>query len=203
MRCDIATDFVRFYEQASRHFCDLAAQIGTDQWSAPTPCSEWDVRALVDHVVRGNLAVAPVLDGLPLAELGRLDIARPDFDVLADDPLTVVRHSVDVAVEAFSRPGVLDTVVHHPAGDMRGWRLAGLCFNDNLVHSWDLAQAIGLDATLDPVLVEAAHAYLAPVAGSLPARYFAAMPDVGPTTDRQTELLALLGRDASAWNQAR
>ncbi|WFE21839.1 TIGR03086 family metal-binding protein [Solwaraspora sp. WMMD937] len=198
----MTTDFVIHYEQASRYFCDLVAQIGADQWSAPTPCSEWDVRALVDHVVRGNLAVVPVLDGIELAELGRLDIARPDFDVLGHDPLTAVRRSVDVAVEAFTRPGVLDTVVHHPAGDMRGRRLAGLCFNDNLVHGWDLAQAIGVDAALDPVLVEAALAYLAPVADSLPRRYFATAPEVGPTTDRQIQLLALLGRDPQAWNRS-
>ncbi|MFY1652049.1 hypothetical protein ACN27J_14275 [Solwaraspora sp. WMMB762] len=126
----------------------------------------------------------------------------PRFDVLGHDPLTAVRRSVDVAVEAFARPGVLDTVVHHPAGDMRGRRLAGLCFNDNLVHGWDLAQAIGVDATLDPVLVEAAHAYLAPVAGSLPRRYFATAPEVGPTKDRQIQLLALQGRDPRAWNRS-
>ncbi|MFY1695875.1 MULTISPECIES: TIGR03086 family metal-binding protein [unclassified Solwaraspora] len=197
------TDFVVRYEQASRHFCDLVAQVGDDQWSAPTPCSEWDVRALVDHVVRGNLAVVPVLAGIPLAELGRLDIARPDFDVLGGDPLAAVRHSVDVAVEAFARPGVLDAVVHHPVGDMRGRRLAGLCFNDNLVHSWDLAQAIGVDATLDPVLVEAAHAFIEPVAGALPPGYFAPAPQLGADPDRQTQLLALLGRDAQAWGRSR
>ncbi|MDG4767915.1 TIGR03086 family metal-binding protein [Solwaraspora sp. WMMD406] len=199
----MAIDFVPLYEQASRRFCDLVARVGAEQWGAPTPCSEWDVRALVDHVVRGNLAVVPVLDGIPLADLGRLDIARPDVDVLGADPLTAVRRSVDVAVEAFAQPGVLDTVVHHPVGDLRGRRLAGLCFTDNLVHGWDLAQAIGVDVTLDPMLVEAAHAFFAPVADSLPTGHFAAPPEVGPTTDRQTELLALLGRDARASSWAR
>ncbi|MFV2017224.1 maleylpyruvate isomerase N-terminal domain-containing protein [Micromonospora sp. LOL_023] len=55
------TDFVVLFERAGRQFCDLVAQVGDGQWSARTPCSEWDVRALVDHVVRGNVAVVPVL----------------------------------------------------------------------------------------------------------------------------------------------
>ncbi|MFV2017223.1 hypothetical protein [Micromonospora sp. LOL_023] len=71
------------------------------------------------------------------------------------------------------------------------------------MHSWDLAQAIGVEDTLDPVMVEAAHAFVEPVADSLPTGYFATAPQLGADPDRQTQLLALLGRDARAWNRPR
>ena len=48
----------------------LVAAIRAEQWTAPTPCSEWDVRALVGHVVSGNQLFADRLAAL----LGR-DVA--------------------------------------------------------------------------------------------------------------------------------
>lgn len=192
-------DILGLHARAGQRFGELVAAVGADQWSAATPCPEWDVRALVDHVVRSNLAAVPMLDGVALAELAKLDLARPDLDVLGGDPVGAWRRSAESAADAFARPGALDCVVHHPAGDMPGQRFAALRFNENLVHGWDLARALGIDATLDPAMVEAAYAFLAPVAQALPATgYFAAAPEIPPTADRQTQLLALLGRDALA-----
>lgn len=192
-------DILGLHARASHAFGDLVAEVGVDQWGGPTPCPEWDVRALVDHVVRSNIAAVQMLDGVALAELAKLDLARPDFDVLGSDALAAWRRSDAAAVEAFARPGALDAVVHHPSGDMPGHRFAVMRFTDNLLHGWDLARAIGADATLDRVLVDAAHAFLAPVAHALPATgYFGKAREVEPTADRQTQLLAMVGRDARA-----
>jgi uncharacterized protein (TIGR03086 family) len=193
------SDILGFHAQAGQAFGALVAAVGAGQWGARTPCPEWDVRDLVDHVVRGNLAAVQMLDGVALTELAALDLARPDFDVLGSDPRAAWQRSDTAAVEAFARPGALGAVVHHPSGDLPGRRFAVMRFTDNLLHGWDLARGIGADPTLDPFLVEAAHGFLAPVAHALPATgYFAAAPEIGPTADRQTQLLAMVGRDAGA-----
>ncbi|HKB30167.1 MAG TPA: maleylpyruvate isomerase N-terminal domain-containing protein [Streptosporangiaceae bacterium] len=44
---------------------DLVAGVRDDQWDAPTPCTGWNVRDLVNHVVGGNLAFASLLRGQP------------------------------------------------------------------------------------------------------------------------------------------
>ena len=53
------------------------------QWAAPTPCQGWDVRALVNHVVAGNLWAAELAAGATISEVGD----HLDGDVLGADPL--------------------------------------------------------------------------------------------------------------------
>src|SRR5690242_3268874 len=52
------------------------------QWSGATPCSEWDVRALVNHVVGEELWTRPIAEGRTIAEVGD----KYDGDVLGEDP---------------------------------------------------------------------------------------------------------------------
>jgi hypothetical protein len=42
----------------------IVAGISADQWDAPTPCTGVDVRALVDHLVAGNLLSTTLVDGM-------------------------------------------------------------------------------------------------------------------------------------------
>ena len=59
----------------------LVAAVGSEQWSAPTPCAGWDVRALVTHLVGGNRVFAAAIRGVPLDE-ARTVLAG---DLLGDD----------------------------------------------------------------------------------------------------------------------
>ena len=70
------------------------AGIGDDRWADATPCDGWDVRALVNHVVAGNLWAAELASGRSIDEVGD----RLDGDVLGDSPLDAYdRSSVAVA----------------------------------------------------------------------------------------------------------
>jgi len=71
---------------------DLINRVGPDQWNAPTPCSDWNVRDVVNHVVEGNQVFVAVVEGGPMPERGA--------DHLGDDA------SAAVLREAFVRPGV-------------------------------------------------------------------------------------------------
>ena len=58
--------------------------VGEDQWGAPTPCADWDVRELVNHVAGEDLWTAPLLEGSTIEEVGD----RFDGDLLGDDPIS-------------------------------------------------------------------------------------------------------------------
>jgi uncharacterized protein (TIGR03086 family) len=64
--------------------------------------------------------------------------------------------------EAFTEPGALERTVHHPIGDMPGSELLVQLVADSVVHSWDLATAIGADPGLDEQLVGLAYEFYAP-----------------------------------------
>ena len=69
-------DEVTAFRRASESFVQRARAIGPDQWSGSTPCTEWDVRMLVNHVAGEYLWVPEMLAGRTIAEVGdRLHIA--------------------------------------------------------------------------------------------------------------------------------
>ena len=82
--------------------------VGAAQWEAATPCGDWDVRTLVNHVVGELLWLPPLLAGQTIAEVGD----RFDGDVLGDDPLATFVAAAAAARAAFGRDGAQDGTVH-------------------------------------------------------------------------------------------
>jgi uncharacterized protein (TIGR03086 family) len=175
-------NIVELFQRGCAEFARPLGAVRDDAWTLPTPCPDWDVRALVDHVAGGNVQAAALLgDGAEPAPAG--------------DPRTAWRHSADLAADRLSRPGAMEAPVHHPLGDITGAQLAFFRFDDHLVHAWDLATAVGADPELDPVLVAACLQFAEPLAGTLAASgQFAPAPPVPPDATPQTRLLALHGR---------
>ena len=127
-------------------------QVSAEHWALPTPCPDWDVRALVNHVLLGTRMSVQVLAGMPREDV----IAGLDDDLLAGD-IDPVAAFVDLAeqmVQGFSGPAGLDGVVAHPGGDFPRSVFVGFRVADGAVHAWDLAFAIGADTTLGAELVE-------------------------------------------------
>ncbi len=60
------------FRRAGAEFEKRLRAVRADQWSLPTPCSEWDVRQLVNHMVRGNLNYVGLLHGGTAADFLRL-----------------------------------------------------------------------------------------------------------------------------------
>ena len=46
------------FDRAAATVTDLVTAIGGDQWTLPTACADWDVRAVVNHLAHGNAKVA-------------------------------------------------------------------------------------------------------------------------------------------------
>lgn len=180
------------HRRVSDGFGQLVRQVAPGQWGLATPCSEWDVRALVNHLVAGNLFVPPLIAGAKGEEV--LPLLRRDN--LGEDPVAAWQRSADAAIAAFERPGALDSVVHHPLGDMPAQQFLFFRLTDNLVHAWDLARAIGADETLDPEAVAACYQAVKATEGQIPrGTVFAPRVEVPESLGQQAQLLGLLGRD--------
>jgi uncharacterized protein (TIGR03086 family) len=186
-------DIGELYERAMAAFGARVHAVRDDQWSGPTPCSEWDVRALVNHLVSENRWAPPMFEGRAIAEVGD----RFEGDLLGDDPKAAWDDSAREAVAAVRDGGALDRTVHLSFGDLSGREYAMQLFADTLIHGWDLARAIGADERLGPELVDACATWFASMenvyrsAGAVGPK-----PELPPDADAQTRLLAMFGRTA-------
>lgn len=80
----------------------VVAGFQPDQWPAPTPCTELDARAVLNHLVRGNLLFVAILRDEPKPD--------PGTDHLGNDPLAAYHQAAARLREAFAAPGVLESV---------------------------------------------------------------------------------------------
>src|SRR6188768_4067653 len=120
-------------------------------WSAPTPCTDWDVRALVNHVVGEDRWTKPLVDGKTIAEVGD----ALDGDLLGeDDPKAVARAAADEALTAVAERLPAGGKVHLSYGEEDIEEYIRQLVADHLIHGWDLAAATGQSRTLDPELVD-------------------------------------------------
>lgn len=164
----------------------LLAGIRPAQWAAPTPCTEWDVRALVSHLVAGNRLFAAIL---------RAD--QPPRSVeLGDDAAAAYRSSAADLLAAFSRPGVLAETFTVPLGTVPGAVAVHLRTTEALVHGWDLARATGQQADFPDDVAEEELAFSRRSLPGIPPNRTPFRPpqpvrEDAPAIER---LVALLGR---------
>ncbi len=137
---------------ANDEFIARLEQVGDDQWELATPCSEWNVRALVNHVLLGTRMTNHVLSGMPREEV----ISYLDDDMMAEtsDPVASFVELADQMVAGFSAPGGLEGTVEHPAGDFPRSMFCGFRVADGACHAWDLARATGTDEILNTGVVQ-------------------------------------------------
>jgi uncharacterized protein (TIGR03086 family) len=191
---DGAPDETRdLYARALKQFGEKVHAVREDQWANATPCSEWDVRALVNHLVNENLWVPPLIEGRTIEEVGD----RFDGDQLGTDPGAAWEASADGALAAVADPDAMRRTVHLSYGDRPASDYVNEMFIDLAIHGWDLARGIGADEAIDPEFVEVLYARAAPMEDDLRS-YGVYGGRVTPpeAADTQTKLLAIFGRVA-------
>lgn len=134
---------------------ELVRGVRPDQWVDPSNCPDWDVRALVNHVVFGNRTFAGILTGQAPPPQEQIRTMR-DQDLLGDDPSSSWRDSAAGLLAAFDAPGVLERSFSSPLGPMPGAGLAGLRITETLVHGWDLARSTGQRPPFDDAVAQTA-----------------------------------------------
>jgi len=168
----------------------VLAGVAPDRWSAPSPCAGWSAADVAGHVI-GDLRETEAL------ARGRDTGIRADHPGSAgEDPLAAWR-AARAAMMAVLDPVALARLVPGPWGPMPLGEILERSAMEFLVHTWDLAQATGQPAALDPALVHDALG---------PARQFARLARqsvpalIGPEyavaedADDLTRLLAIFGR---------
>ncbi|QKW10163.1 TIGR03086 family protein [Streptomyces sp. NA04227] len=173
-------------------FGDRVRSVRPGQWEDGTPCEEWNVRDLVNHLTSEQLWVPPLLrEGATLDEVGD----RYDGDVLGADPVAAWERAAEGSREAFATPGVFDGTVQLSYGETAVTHYCAEMICDLVVHAWDLSRAIGAEERLPGDLVDFVVRQLTPRAADL-ARSGLFAPPVEPPPEAtvQTKLLCLVGR---------
>lgn len=179
----------QLYSRAVTAFDTVLRTVPTNRYSAPTPCADWDVRALVNHVVAEDGWAAELLAGRTIADVGD-DL---DGDLLGADPVAAWSDASAAAGRAVEAAG--DDLVALSAGptpvDEYLRRLAA----DHLVHAWDLALAAGANLRLDHDLVTAVTAWFAPLEQIYRSHgMIGSRPPLSDAAEPQARLLAMFGR---------
>ncbi len=176
------------YARVADGFGARLAGVRPDQWDDPTPCTDWDVRALVEHVIDTHGRVAASVGG-----------AAPAEDAPGASPEARWRAATERVRADLADPERATATVSGMFGEQPFESLVGrLLCADTLFHTWDLARATGQDEHLDPESVEVARAFLEPVDESIrrPGG-FAPKIEPPPDADPQTRLLNFGGRPVS------
>jgi uncharacterized protein (TIGR03086 family) len=118
------------------------------QLDRATPCTEWEVRSLLNHVLGAmSLGAALLTDTTP--EHPSPPGGLPDVDLVGTNAAGAYRSAAEALLAAAGTKGSLDAVHQTPLGEMPGAVLGGILTLDLLVHGWDLARATGQDVAFD------------------------------------------------------
>ena len=168
------------FERAAAAAATMARSVRPDQLGLPTPCTEWDVAALLEHMAGGPVYLSTAL-GADAPAAG-----WPDAAVLAE------------VGARLAEPGALERRCVSPAGFewSVGEAAAGTAM-DQLIHTWDLAVALDGERTLDAEVVDAVVAMFLPHMPDVgrQAGFVAAAVAVADGASPQDVLLGAMGRD--------
>ncbi|WP_020576232.1 TIGR03086 family metal-binding protein [Actinopolymorpha alba] len=175
--------------RAARVFSDRVHGVPANQWTGSTPCTEWTVRDLVNHLASEHLWAPHILGGETIEQVGD----RYDGDVLGTDPVATWDAAIADSLAAWARTSD-DAQVHLSFGDTSAEEYAEQMLFDLAVHAWDLARGAGLDERLDPVVVRHVWAYASEAVPQWQGTPMMAPPVPIKSDDQQDKLIALTGR---------
>lgn len=178
------TDALDRYTRISQGFTDRVRGIRADQWTAATPCEEWDVTALVSHLVGTH--------HMMLSMIGQVHEAPTD----GDDLTVAWEEARQAVIDALADPDSATQAVQSPFGQTTFEGIVvGLLCGDALFHTWDLARATGQDETLGDDLCATQLTVMEPIDDKIRMPGFFG-PKIAPDdgADIQTRLLNFGGR---------
>lgn len=164
----------------------LVRATGPDQFGLPTPCEDWTLRDLLNHLVWENIIWGGLAQGTPPADgHGR--------DHLGDSHIAAFTTAGATARDAFRQPGMLG----RSFGPAPGRRVVEQLLIELLVHGWDLATALGRDRDLEAGIARAALPVVREIYGDLPRTGGGSIAPAQPAPERAPALdqvAAFLGR---------
>jgi uncharacterized protein (TIGR03086 family) len=178
------------YQRALDGFESVLCAVPADGWDAPSPCTDWSVRDVAGHMIGGQHMIRDLAAGATPQEVntapGRFAGTEPV------ESWRAIRKECAVALTpaALRRPIPFGALGDVPLRDFLGGYILEI-----LIHTWDIAQAIGRPARLDPDLVH--HAFATARVIARPLRQAGLLGPERPAPPRGgelTRLLAFMGR---------
>ena len=164
--------------------------VSSSQLSDATPCAEWNVGQLINHIVGAQHFFASSVKGEPV------EGEAPDFS--AGDYLASFDSGAQMCLDAFKEPGAMDKMITLPFGTMPGSAFVGLAATDTFTHGWDLAKATGQNTDLAPELakelLEGSRANISPAFRNEAGSPFGFEKPAASGSSKADELAAFLGR---------
>lgn len=182
-----------YFYRAIELFNYIMSNVRDEHWNNPTPCSEWNVKALVNHLTNEASWVPDLMEGKTIAEVGN----KYDGDLLGGDPVQAWKDAMIKAVESVELVDEEKTV-HLSYGDFPAKSYLNDNATDYVIHSWDLIKGINLDFHLPEDLSEIAYNFIAPVQKDMVS--YGIYKEEQPVNDNATweeKLIAKSGRKFS------
>lgn len=181
-------------ERAVAQAARVVGAVGPDRLDDPTPCTDFDVRQLLGHLLFAARRAAEAGDRAPITEAPDATMNGP-----ADGRWAEAFELQGAAlVAAWQRPGALDGEVRLPFGTFPAAVVAWIYAMELVTHAWDLATAVGAADLLEPDLFETvlpfARQILPPEGRGAPELPFAAVVAVPDDVTAPDRLAAHLGR---------
>lgn len=183
-------DSKQLFAKALQQASSCIRHIRPEQYKNPTPCREWDLHALLNHMVYELLWMPEIIRGKTVAEVG----SRFDGDVLRTDPHAAWQHAADSALVAVNHADP-ESVAHLSYGDKPVMDYIVEVGGDIFIHTWDVGQAMQCTVLLDEAIIQTVYDAMLPHKDDLvKSGAYAPALEVSDDAPLQDKLLALTGR---------
>jgi uncharacterized protein (TIGR03086 family) len=186
-------DMVQILQHSLDRNRERLANVKDDQLGDATPCADWSVKDLINHIIGGNFLFALSTSGKTVDT----SQPRPDF-VGNGNFLAAYEQASNAQIEGWRTDGVMELTMELPFGTMTGKDAIRIALLEAVVHGRDLAKATGQDYSIpDEVALPMLEGLKKVMPGGkrppqMPFGDEIAVPDGAPVGDK---LVAFLGRE--------
>lgn len=171
---------------------NIVSNVADSAWGNDTPCTDWNVNDVVNHIVYENVWMVALFNGRTIEEVGD----EFEGDLAGDDPIGTYNRTAGEVKAILAQPDAMSRTCQISSGPVTGAEYSKQLFLDTLIHGWDIAVGSDQDAKLDDYLVQMCTPLAQVIADTESYRSVFAGPTSGSNSDNaQTKLLALLGRN--------
>ena len=185
-----------YFAQAAASTQRIIDKVTSDHGNRSTPCAEWTVDDLIQHVFAVSGRAKAMAAGIDVVADGSIG------DPVGEDLTTSYRESVASVRRAFGDRAIFDTLLTTPMGPYPGRVVFTVTSIEHLIHGWDLAAAIGVPFQFDPDVIERSFQAISDMpdvfANFRTSGAYSPPLTAGDDAGPAVRLLAELGRDA-AW----
>lgn len=167
---------------------DLLGNLRSDQLGQPSRCADWDLRATLNHLLGTMRMFTLVNQGEVAGEDGG--------DLVGGDAQAALRNGATLNLATWRAPAAFEGDRTYPFGTFPARAAALINLSEVIVHTWDVATAVGRHVPIDPLAAE----MLVEFYGAIPLDayrkhgVFGAEVEVASHAPAAHRLLALLGR---------